>query len=180
MALAPVCVLLAAAVVAVTSARDPGPTSRPAAEAAAGAAVPPADRQATAVPQAAAPVPVPLEGAEGGQTIARGALTIRMADPAAVEAGAARAREIAASVGGHTVRESYRGGAEGPTVATVTLRLPVERYDDARAALAAVGTVVEESAEFAGPATSPAPRADRPTAPPAAGTATIQVTFVTP
>jgi hypothetical protein len=182
MALAPACVLVVGAVFAVTSiARDGGSDLRSgAAPAATGGQAATRDRESPGTPQTAVPVPPPPEAMLDQGAVAQGALTIRVADRAAVSAAGLRAREIAAEMGGRAVRESYRQRAQGPSTATVTLQVPPERYAGTRAALAAIGTVVDESADFADPTPSDTSRTERLEAPVTPGPATIRVTFVTP
>jgi Domain of unknown function (DUF4349) len=111
--------------------------------------------------------------------LAQATLTVRVENSDAITAAGAKAREIAASLGGSTVEERYSRTSGEPDTAVVTLTVPPERYADTRAALSRIGSISDEVTAFGGAdvAAPPAAVAERSSAAPA-GT-TITVTFTT-
>ncbi|MFC6236100.1 DUF4349 domain-containing protein, partial [Leucobacter soli] len=81
--------------------------------------------------------------AAGRSVIRTGDISIRVADPNAV---AAQAADVAKDLGGHVASQSIdRGGDGSGAGASLQLRVPASRIDEAFAALAELGDVVSES-----------------------------------
>ena len=81
--------------------------------------------------------------------IRTGHASIEVAD---VDEAAGKVRALATSFGGHVANSSFQGGEHNVRSATLELKIPAARYDDAVAALASLGEVesVNSSSEDVG------------------------------
>lgn len=84
-----------------------------------------------------------LRSVDGTSVIRTGDVSIRVGDPAAA---AGRIGQIVDGLGGYVESETVRDGdGGGAASATLTVRVPADRFDDAFAALGEVGEVTSQS-----------------------------------
>jgi uncharacterized protein DUF4349 len=106
----------------------------------------PANRDMAVVGNALGATPAP-QRTIGGDTGTTGApvMIIRTGhasvEVANVDEAALKVRALAASLGGHVASSQFEGGEHNVRSATLELKIPAQRYDDAVAGLASVGEV---------------------------------------